>query len=131
MQGKVDRLRAVPLFARCSKHELEFLSTRMDEVSLPAGRTLLTQGKPTDTFYVLLSGEVEVSREGRPLKRLKDGDFFGEIGMLDRGLATATVTTTEPAERLCLSHAQLREAITANECLPMRRRAGMATALCE
>ncbi|TMG41228.1 MAG: cyclic nucleotide-binding domain-containing protein [Chloroflexi bacterium] len=131
MQGKVDRLKAVPLFSHCSKHELEFLSTRMDEVSLPAGRTLLTQGKPTDTFYVLLSGEVEVSREGRPLKRLKDGDFFGEIGMLDRGLATATVTTTEPAECLCLSHAQFRDAIKANEGLTMQVLAAMAQRLRE
>ncbi|TMB60800.1 MAG: cyclic nucleotide-binding domain-containing protein, partial [Chloroflexi bacterium] len=57
MQGKEDRLKAVPLFSRCSKRELEFLASRVDEVSLPAGKTLLVQGQPTDTFYILLSGE--------------------------------------------------------------------------
>src|ERR1700737_1064395 len=98
MQGKGDRRKAVPLFSHDSKKELEFLSTRVDEISIPAGKTLLVQGQPTDTFYVLLDGEVEVSVDGRPVKRLKAGDFFGEIGMLDRAVATASVTTTQPAE---------------------------------
>src|ERR1700693_1377127 len=120
MQGKEDRLKAVPLFSHCSKRELEFLASRVDEVSLPAGKTLLVQGKPTDTFYILLGGEVEVSVDGRPLKRLRAGDFFGEIGMLDRGVATASVTTTQPAETLALSNAQFREAIRGNEALVVR-----------
>src|SRR3982074_2924276 len=103
MQGKADRLKAVPLFSHCSKKELDFLSTRVDEISLPAGKTLLVQGQPTDTFYVLPGGEVGLSVSGQPVRRLKAGDFFGEIGMLDRGLATASVTTTQPAETLAPS----------------------------
>ena len=131
MLSKVDRLKAVPLFSRCSKRELEFLSSRMDEISLPADRTLLTQGKPTDTFYVMLDGEVEVSRDGSHVKRLAAGDFFGEIGMLDRGLATATVTTTGPAEALVMSHAQFRDAIKGNETLVLQVMAAMAERLRE
>ncbi|HEY8738468.1 MAG TPA: cyclic nucleotide-binding domain-containing protein [Candidatus Dormibacteraeota bacterium] len=131
MLSKVDRLKAVPLFSRCSKRELEFVSSRMDEISLPADRTLLTQGKSTDTFYVLLDGEVEVSRDGSPVKRLAAGDFFGEIGMLDRGLATATVTTTGPAEALVMSHAQFRDAIKGNETLVLQVMAAMAERLRE
>ena len=131
MLSKVDRLKGVPLFSRCSKRELEFVSSRMDEISLPADRTLLTQGKSTDTFYVLLDGEVEVSRDGSPVKRLAAGDFFGEIGMLDRGLATATVTTTGPAEALVMSHAQFRDAIKGNETLVLQVMAAMAERLRE
>jgi CRP-like cAMP-binding protein len=131
MQGKEERLKAVPLFSHCTKRELEFLASRVDEVSLPAGKTLLVQGKPTDTFYILLNGEVEVSVDGRPLKRLKAGDFFGEIGMLDRGLATATVTTIQPAETLALSHAQFRDAIKGNDALALQVMAAMAQRLRE
>ncbi len=131
MSGKVDRLKAVPLFSHCSKRELEFLATRMDEITLQAGETLLVQGQPTDTFYVLLGGEVEVSRDGRPLKHLKAGDFFGEIGMLDRGLATATVKTTQPAETLAMSHAQFRDAIKGNDALVLQVMAAMAQRLRE
>lgn len=131
MLSKMDRLKAVPLFSHCSKRELEFLATRMEEVSLPAQKTLLVQGKPTDTFYVLLDGEVEVSLEGRPVKHLKAGDFFGEIGMLDRGLATATVVTTQAAEALAMSHAQFRDAIKGNEALVLQVMAAMAQRLRE
>jgi CRP/FNR family cyclic AMP-dependent transcriptional regulator len=131
MPSKVDRLKAVPLFSHCSKRELEFLATRMDEVSLPAGRTLLVKGKPTDTFYVLLDGEVEVSRQGPAVKKLKAGDFFGEIGMLDRGLATATVATTQPATAMVMSHAQFRDAIKGNEALVLQVMAAMAQRLRE
>lgn len=131
MPSKVDLLKAVPLFSHCSKRELEFLSTRMDEVSLPAGRTLLVQGQPTDSFYVLLDGEVEVSRGGPAVKRLKAGDFFGEIGMLDRGLATATVRTTQPGTALVMSHAQFRDAIKGNDVLVLQVMAAMAQRLRE
>ena len=131
MQGKEVRLKAVPLFSHCSKRELEFLASRVDELSLPAGKTLLVQGQPTDTFYILLSGEVDVSVDGRPVKRLKAGDFFGEIGMLDRGLATASVTTTKPSEMLALSHAQFRDAIKGNDALVLQVMAAMAQRLRE
>ena len=131
MQGKEDRLKAVPLFSHCSKRELEFLASRVDEVLLPAGKTLLVQGKPTDTFYILLGGEVEVSVDGRPLKRLSAGDFFGEIGMLDRGPATATVVTTTPARAMVMSHAQFRDAIKGNDALVLQVMAAMAQRLRE
>src|SRR6202158_1054171 len=131
MQGKADRLKAGPLFSHCTKKELDFLSTRLGESRIPAGKTLLVRGQPTDTFYVLLDGEVEVSVDGRPVKRLKAGDFFGEIGMLDRGLATASVTTTQPAETLALSHAQFRDAIKGNDALVLQVMAAMAQRLRE
>src|SRR3989475_4185401 len=131
MQGKEDRLKAVPMFSHASKRELEFLASRVDELSRPPGKRLLVQGQPTDTFYILLSGEVDVSVDGRPVKRLKAGDFFGEIGMLDRGLATASVTTTQPAETLALSHAQFRDAIKGNDALVLQVMAAMAQRLRE
>jgi CRP-like cAMP-binding protein len=131
MSGKADRLKAIPLFSHCSKKELEFLSSRVDEISLPVGKTLLVEGQPTDTFYILLEGEVEVSRHGQPVARLKAGDFFGEIGMLDRGPATASVTTTQPAETLALSHAQFRDAIKGNDALVLQVMAAMAQRLRE
>jgi CRP/FNR family cyclic AMP-dependent transcriptional regulator len=126
---KVGTLRKVPLFSHCSQRELEFLSTRMDEVSLNPGRVLITEGQPTDSFFVLLAGEVEVTRDGRPVRRMAAGDFFGEIGMLDRGSATATVKTTQPAEALVMSHAQFRDAIKANDALAFKVITAMAARL--
>ncbi len=114
---KADALRQVPLFARCANKDLEFVASRTDEVEVPAGRPLVRQGHPADTFYVLLEGEADLEVDGKPRPALKPGDFFGEISMLDRGPATATVVTRTPARLMVMSHAQFRDAIKGNEDL--------------
>lgn len=114
---KIQHLSKVPLFANCTKKELEFLATRADEVDVPGGKALTRQGRSGDTFYVMLDGQAEVEIDGKHRGTLKTGDFFGEIGMLDLGPATATVTTKGKAQLLVMSHAQFRDAIKANDGL--------------
>jgi CRP-like cAMP-binding protein len=126
---RAEQLKRVPLFSHCSNRDLEFIGTRLDEVSLPAGKTLILEGKPTDAFYILLSGEVDVSVKGKTRARLRTGDFFGEIGMLDRGNAVATVKTITPVDVLVLSHPQFRDAIKGNDALSMKVIAAMAERL--
>jgi CRP-like cAMP-binding protein len=117
---KLDALSRVPMFANCNRKDLEFLITRTDEVAVEAGRTLISQGRPADTFYLLLDGEAEVQVDGRARPTLGAGSFFGEIGMLDRGPATATVVARTPARLMVMSHAQFRDAIKGNDQLLSR-----------
>ncbi len=126
---KVDALSKVPLFATLSKHELEFVASRADEVDAPVGKFLITQGEPGDTFYVLLDGEARVDIDRNLRRTLVPGDFFGEISMLDRGLGTATITTTKPSRLLVMSHAQFRDAIKANDALLIKVLAAMGERL--
>jgi len=126
---KVDRLTRVPLFAGIPKRDLEFVASRVDEVSLKPGQTLITEGQPTEAFFILESGHVQVTRGGKSVNRLGPGDFFGEIGMLDRGPATATVVTDGPVEAMVLSHTQFRDAIKANDNLALQVIAAMAKRL--
>jgi CRP-like cAMP-binding protein len=114
---KVEALRQVPLFNSSGHKELEFLATHTKEIDVEAGRTLIRQGSPNDTFYVLLEGEADVEVDGQARPPLGPGTFFGEISMLDRGPATATIVTTTPARLMVMSHAQLREAIKQNDHL--------------
>ena len=126
---KVDRLSRVPLFAGVSTRELEFVASRVDEVSLKPGQTLISEGQPTEAFFILERGHVQVTRGGKPVNRLGPGDFFGEIGMLDRGLASATVVTDGPVEAIVLSHTQFQDAIKANDNLALQVIAAMAKRL--
>jgi CRP-like cAMP-binding protein len=128
---KMDALKHVPLFARCSKAELRTLAMNTDEVDVEAGRTLIVQGQSNHTFFILVSGEVEVDIQGQPSHRLGPGDFFGEISMLDSGPATATVVTKTPADVLVMSHAQFQNAIKANEAIALQVIAVMAERLRE
>lgn len=111
---KIEALKKVPLFSHCSPKELEFVATRTDEVSAPAGRQLTSQGKPGNAFYLLLDGEADVTIDGKHRRTLKRGDFFGEISMLDLGPATATVVTSTPVRLMVMSHPQFRDAVRAN-----------------
>ena len=113
--AKIKALSQVPLFEGCSPRELGFIASRTDEVPVGAGRVLTKQGKPGNSFYVILDGEADVEVDGARRGSLKKGDFFGEISMLDRGNATATVTTTKPSRLMVMSHAQFRDAVKASE----------------
>lgn len=119
----------MPLFSGLGKRELQFLASRVDEVSLQLGHTVIREGQPTESFFILVSGNVRVTRAGKPAARLGPGDFFGEIGMLDHGPATATVVADGPVEAMVLSHAQFRDAIKGNDNLAMQVIAAMAERL--
>ena len=127
--SKAEVLGKVPLFSGCSRKELEFLASRTDEVDLKANHTLITQGSPSDTFYVLLDGEASVMVDGKPRPSLHAGDFCGEISMLDRGPATATVVTSTPVRAMVMSHAQFRDAIKGSDPLLSTVIASMAARL--
>ena len=126
---KVDRLAHVPLFEGLSKRALEFLASRIDEVQLKPGQTVIKEGQPTESFFIVTSGNVQVTRRNKPIARLGPGEFFGEIGMLDRGPASATVVADGPVEAMVLSHAQFGDAIKGNDSLAMQVIAAMAARL--
>jgi CRP-like cAMP-binding protein len=115
--AKTRALAGVALFSHCGPRDLEFVASHADEVEVEAGRQLVRQGQPGDTFYVLLEGQAGVEVDGRQRTALGPGDFFGEISMLDRGPATATVVTSTPARLMVMSHAQFRDAIKGNDDL--------------
>ena len=117
---KLAALSRVPLFEHCTRKELEFIAQEGDEVKVPAGKTLIRQDKPGDTFYIQLEGESEVKIDGKRRRVMKAGDFFGEISMIDRGMGTATVTTLTPGRLFVMSHAQFRDAIKASDPLMVK-----------
>ena len=126
---KIAALARVPLFVHLTERDLEFVASRTDEVNVPAGRKLVGQGELGHAFYVMLEGSAQVNVDGTARPDLGPGDFFGEISMLDRGPATATVVTTTPARLMVMSHAQFRDAIRSSDDLLSRLMAAMGERL--
>src|SRR5215211_4051323 len=79
----LDELRKIPLFADLSEEDLEQLHKMAETVSIPAGQLVLREGDPGDSLYVLLDGELEVTkRQGSQdilLAVYKPGQFFGAL----------------------------------------------------
>ena len=100
--AKLELLRQVPLFAGCNKRELGEISMLADELSLPAGTTLIHEGRQGHEFFVLIDGEVDVRRKGRKVSSLSDGAFFGEMALVSSKPRNATVTASSPVRVLVL-----------------------------
>jgi CRP/FNR family transcriptional regulator, cyclic AMP receptor protein len=58
--SKVDHLAQVRLFSAFNKKELSLIGRASDEVSVPAGKTLVTEGTPGHEFFLILHGEASV-----------------------------------------------------------------------
>ena len=87
-------LEALPMFAPLPQRILEELSWSLSGIELPAGREVIREGDVGDRFFIVKSGEVLVTQEGRELRTLGPGEQFGEIALLRDIPRTATVTTT-------------------------------------
>ena len=105
---KVEVIKRVPLFANCSKRELEQIASIADEIDLREGKVLIAEGKSGREFFVLLEGEADVTKDGRQINRLGAGDFFGEIALVSRSPRTATVTATTPVRTLVITDRSFR-----------------------
>jgi len=90
------RLKSIPLFEDIEDSELAQIATFAQEVSVEAGRNLVREGDFSYEFMVIEEGEAEVTREGQHVADLGPGDFFGEMGLLERTLRNATVTAKTP-----------------------------------
>jgi CRP/FNR family transcriptional regulator, cyclic AMP receptor protein len=103
--AKLELLGRVPLFAGCSKKELGEISTLADELSFPAGTTLIEEGRQGHEFFVLIEGDVDVRAKGRKVASLGDGSFFGEMSLVSSRPRNATVTASSPV-RVLVIHEQ-------------------------
>ena len=87
-----SRLKSLPLFEDVPDEELGQIATFAQEILVDEGRELVREGDFSYEFMAIEEGEAEVTRHGEHLADLGPGDFFGEIGLLEKTLRTATVT---------------------------------------
>jgi CRP-like cAMP-binding protein len=105
---KIDLIKHVPLFARCSRGELKEIAFLADEIDLKEGKEMTREGAPGREFFVLLEGTAEVKKGSRKLNTLGPGDFFGEIALVCREPRTATVVATSPVRALVITDRSFR-----------------------
>jgi CRP-like cAMP-binding protein len=96
------KLGSVPMFAKMEPHDLAAIAGRMKEVHFQPGRAIATQGDTGVGFHLIISGRAEVSGEGVPSHEIGPGGYFGEIGLIDGGVRSATVTAATELTTLAL-----------------------------
>ena len=101
--AKIELLKRVPLFSKLDKKGLQGVAQIADELDLPAGKEMATEGDRGREFFVLLKGEADVTKGGRSINTMKEGDFFGEIALVTKMPRTATVTATTDVDVLVIN----------------------------
>ena len=98
-----SRLKSIPLFQEVGDEELAQIAPFANEVSVEEGRELVREGDFSYEFMAIEEGEAEVTRGGEHVADLGPGDFFGEMGLLERTLRNATVTAKSPVRLVTLT----------------------------
>jgi CRP-like cAMP-binding protein len=105
------------LFEPFSRKDRRALVEKFRAREVKKNEIIVREGERADGLYVVLSGEVEARKGDQVLSRLKEGELFGEISLLSKTPATATVMSTrhtsllrlprEDFDALILSHPQI------------------------
>lgn len=99
---KVSFLRQISLSRHWPAYLLDSFSRRAVVHSFGYSSVILETGRENLWFYVVQEGELRVMRNGRKISRLRPGDFFGEISLLQNSLTTADVVGHVPGRYLAI-----------------------------
>ena len=110
LSDEARHLALVPLFRRLDDHELMKLAEEVDQVSFKSGEAIFHEYDQGDALYLVESGAVRIwvnddDAQQITLSELKDGDFFGELSVLDKGERSANATATSD----CVLHRLRRD----------------------
>jgi CRP-like cAMP-binding protein len=106
---KATALGRAPLFENLTRNELVALAKVTEDLEVGDGKVLAREGEIGHEFFVLVDGEVSVSKDGREIRTLSSGDFFGEIALIwESPRRTATVTAAGPVRFFVLTRQAFR-----------------------
>src|ERR687890_2422271 len=120
----LDELRQVPLLADLTEEDLQRLYEMAETVSVPAGQLVLREGDPGNSLYVVLDGELEVTkRHGSQdvlLAVYKAGQFFGEMALLEQAPRSASVRTLRESRLLLISRTAFQTLLSCSPSAPLK-----------
>jgi CRP/FNR family transcriptional regulator, cyclic AMP receptor protein len=105
---KADALARCPFFAGLSRRDLLELAKVSEDMEVEEGKVLTREGQSGSEFFVIVDGEVSVTKNGQEIRTLGPGDFFGEIALLEDTPRTATVVAKTPLRFFVLTRRSFR-----------------------
>jgi CRP/FNR family transcriptional regulator, cyclic AMP receptor protein len=124
MLSNLDLLRRVPLFSLLTVAQAEVLSGAVVKRRFKRGEVLVEQGQKSDALYILLTGRARVmasDSRGREviLATLSQGDYLGEMSIIDNEPHSATVRAEVQTDVLTLGRAEFARCLTENASMSL------------
>lgn len=118
-------LRNIPLFADLPDEDIEAISNLAATRTYPKNTIIISEGDDSDSLYVVLSGKVKVflsDDDGREIiiNILGEGEYFGELALLDDAPRSASVMTSEECKLAVISKPAFEECLFKNPQLALR-----------
>ena len=102
----ISALEAMPLFADVTRHDLENILKLGELRSFEPGQTIVERSEPSDALFVILRGTARVDVGGR-FHDMKQGEFFGEMGIITGRKRMATVKAADRLDALRIGAKEL------------------------
>lgn len=100
--------------------DIDWLSQNGKIISLDPGKTIITQGKPVDTLFVVLDGELQVFSKNVEVARLQSGEIVGEISFVDARPPLASVKALTKSSVLAVNAEALRNRLAKDSSFASR-----------
>ncbi len=112
----IELLKKIHLFENLSEPELEKILPLCIKQTFRAGTTVFKEGEPGDRCYIVLSGVVRISKfipniGEEALAVLKQGDYFGEMALIDNFPRSANAITNEDTDVFAINKTDLDKLI--------------------
>ena len=93
---KAIKLQRIELFSELETEALALIGSIAEQIYVESGRTIVEQGGALDALSVVLSGGIEMTRDGKTLFSIGESDTIGNWALFDRQPSVATATAVAP-----------------------------------
>ena len=116
-QTKIDQISGIPIFQDLNRRELRTVSEMLYDRSYEAGEDIFLTDQPGAAMFIITSGRVHIlldhesGESATPIAELEEGDFFGEIALLDNSPRSASARAVTKTNVLAIFRADLDKLI--------------------
>ena len=109
-EDRIRYLSSLDLFHHFSEEDLyEFFAKNVEELRVEAGEVLCREGSPGDDMYILLAGELKITKGTKFITTIKPVEYIGEMALIEAKPRSATVVAVEDSTLLKITRDQFQE----------------------
>jgi CRP-like cAMP-binding protein len=127
----IGALKRVQLFQGLSDRELRSIARDVREEPYSAGQNIVTEGARAAAFFMITEGRAKIVKNGKTLRKIGPGAYFGEMALFDRSPRAATVVAETQVKTLALSPQSFAAVLADNWSVTAKILAGLSARIRE